>query len=111
MTEEDEELEKLRKKRMAELQASREDQESKKQEREEFEDMKNQLLIRILSRDAKERLNRLKLGYPDLASAVENQFIMLYRSGRLQGEVDDPTLKKILAQIQPKKKDIKIVRK
>ena len=111
MTEEDEELEMLRKKRLAELKASSERQEPSKEEREELEDMKNQLLIRILSREAKERLNRLKLAYPDIAQLVENQLIMLYRSGRLPGEVDDQTLKKILQQVQPESKDIKIVRK
>jgi DNA-binding TFAR19-related protein (PDSD5 family) len=36
---------------------------------------------------------------------------MLYQNGRIQREIDDETLKKLLQQIQPKSKDIKITRK
>jgi programmed cell death protein 5 len=65
----------------------------------------------VLTQEAKERLGRLKLGYPELAENIENQLIMLYRSGRLPGQVDDATLKKLLSQVQPKKREITITRK
>lgn len=111
MTEEDEELEMLRRKRLDELQASGKEKEAIRQERERQEEMKNQILLMILTREAKERLNRVKIAYPELANMVENQLIMLYQNGRLPGEVDDNTLKRILQQVQPESKEIKIVRK
>jgi len=111
MTEEDQELEMLRQKRLAELQSSRRDDNAMEKERERVEEQKNQILIRIMTREAKERLNRLRMAYPDMASLVENQLIMLYQNGRLPGEIDDETLKKLLAKLQPKSKDYKIVRK
>ena len=53
----------------------------------------------------------MKLGYPDMAAAIENQLIMLHQSGKLPGPVDDETLKRLLSQVQPKKREINIVRK
>lgn len=111
MSEEDRELEMLRQKRLAELQSSRQDDEVVERERERVDEQKNQILIRIMTREAKERLNRLRLAYPEMAGMVENQLIMLYQSGRLPGEIDDDTLKKLLAKLQPKSKDYKIIRK
>ncbi|MGA1821012.1 MAG: DNA-binding protein [Thermoplasmatota archaeon] len=111
MSEEDKELEMLRQKRLAELQSSRRDDEMVEREREKIEEQKNQILIRIMTRDAKERLNRLRMAYPEMAGLVENQLIMLYRAGRLPGEIDDETLKKLLAKLQPKSIDYNIVRK
>ena len=111
MNEEDKELEMLRQRRLAELQSSRHNEEAVEQERERVDEQKNQILIRIMTREAKERLNRLRMAYPEMAGLVENQLIMLYQSGRLPGEIDDETLKKLLAKLQPKSKDYKIIRK
>jgi programmed cell death protein 5 len=111
MPEEDPELEALRQKRMAQLQMQDQQQEAMKEEQEKTNAQKKAILRKVLTVDAKERLGRLKLGYPDMAAAIENQLIMLYQSGRLPGPVDDETLKRLLSQVQPKKREINIVRK
>ena len=111
MPDEDPELEALRQRRFAQLQMQEQQQNAMKDEQSRADAQKKAILRKVLTVDAKERLGRLKLGYPDLASSIENQLIMLYQSGRLPGPVDDETLKKLLSQIQPQKRDINIVRK
>ncbi|MGA1866652.1 MAG: DNA-binding protein [Thermoplasmatota archaeon] len=111
MPEEDPELEALRQRRLAQLQIQEQQQEMMKEEQSRADAQKKAILRKVLTVDAKERLGRLKLGYPELANAIEDQLIMLYRSGRLPGPVDDQTLKKLLTQIQPQKREITIVRK
>ncbi len=111
ITDEDQELEAIRQRKMAQLQMSQQQEVAMKEESERTDSMKKAIIRKILTQDAKERLGRLKLGYPDLATNIENQLIMLYQSGRLPGQVDDATLKKLLAQIQPKKREINITRK
>lgn len=109
--EEDEELQALRQKKMAQLQMAHKQEEAMKAESDRIESQKKAVLRKILTTDAKERLGRLKLGYPQIASSIEEQLIMLYSSGRLPGQVDDATLKRLLEQVQPKKREINIVRK
>jgi programmed cell death protein 5 len=112
MPEEDPELEALRQKRLAQLQMQRSQEQELQEERaRQMEAQKKAVLRKVLTPEAKERLGRLKLGYPELASAIENQLILLYQSGRIPGTVDDETLKRLLNQVQPKKKEINIVRK
>ncbi|MGA1873455.1 MAG: DNA-binding protein [Thermoplasmatota archaeon] len=111
MPEEDPELEALRQKRLAQLQMQEQQQSAMKEEQARVDAQKKAILRKVLTVDAKERLGRLKLGYPELATSIENQLIMLYQSGRLPGQVDDATLKKLLSQVQPQKRDINIVRK
>ncbi len=107
----DQELQALRQKKMAQLQMAQQQETAMKDDAERAESQKQAILRQILTVEAKERLGRLKLGYPELATNIENQLIMLHRSGRLPGQVDDETLKKLLAQVQPKKREISITRK
>ncbi len=111
MLEEDPELEALRQKRMAQLQMQEQNQKAVGDEKERIEAQKKAILRKVLTVEAKERIGRLKLGYPDMAAAIENQLIMLHQSGKLPGPVDDETLKRLLSQVQPKKREINIVRK
>ena len=112
MENEDRELELIRKKKMAQLQDDRMREEAVAKEQARVDEQKKAILLRIMTPDAKERLNRVKLAYPELGANVENQLIMLYGSGRLQGGINDEQLKKILKQLQPKSnKEIRIVRK
>jgi programmed cell death protein 5 len=111
VTNDDMELQNIRQKKMAQLQMARQQEEAMEEESERREAQKKAVLRQVLTTDAKERLGRLKLGYPDLANSIENQLIALYQSGRLPGQVDDATLKKLLDQVQPKKREISIRRK
>jgi programmed cell death protein 5 len=70
-----------------------------------------QLAMRqILTPEARERLARLKIAYPDVVASVEQQLIGLAQSGRLDRMIDDVTLQQILQKVLPEKRDIKIKR-
>ena len=113
MAEEDPELDALRARRMQQIQQNQFREEEMERQREEYEEKKMDLLRQILTPEAKERLGRVRLAFPEVAEAVENQLIMLYQSGRLPGKIDDKTLKTLLAQLQnrDRKREINIVRK
>lgn len=100
----DDELEMLRKKRLQELQTD----ESAEQQ---FEAQKHSVLRQILEPEARERLARLKLAKPDIATMIEQQVLMLAQSGRLGGRIDDKTLRQLLAKVVPKKREINIQRR
>lgn len=109
MVDEDE-LEKIREKKLDQLQ----DQTSEQAEEREaaVEAQRKAILRKILTEEARQRLGRLRVGYPDFAEAVEDQLIMLAQSGRLQGQtIDDDTLKTILQRLKPDKRDIDITRR
>ena len=111
MAEEDPELEALRHRRMAQLQMAQEQETALKKETEQVEAQKKAVLRQALTPEARERLSNVKLAYPEIAQNIENQLVMLFQSGRLPGPVDDETMKKLLAQVQPQKREILIVRK
>ena len=70
-----------------------------------------EVLRRILTPEARERLARIRLAKPDVAGAVEQQLIALAASGRIQRAIDDPTLRALLKRIAPEKREIKITRR
>jgi programmed cell death protein 5 len=111
MAEDEEELEAIRKKKMEELQRYGEQQVIAEEQEERFQAQKQAMLRKLLTPEARERLGRLKLAYPDVVENVENQLILLARSGRVGSVIDDATLVGILSKIMPKKRDIKIQRR
>lgn len=70
-----------------------------------------EILRRVLTPEARERLGRIRLAKPDVAQAVEQQVIALAASGRLQRAIDDTTLRALLERIMPERRDIKITRR
>ncbi len=72
---------------------------------------RSEVLRRILTPDARERLGRIRLAKPDVAAAVEQQLIALAASGRLPRAVDDATLRALLERIAPERREIKITRR
>jgi len=68
------------------------------------------VMRQILTPEARERLGKVRLAYPDVAAMVEEQLIRLLQMGRIQGQIDDQTLKAILQQITPQQREIKIER-
>jgi programmed cell death protein 5 len=75
------------------------------------ESERTEVLRRILTPDARERLARIRLAKPDVASSVEQQLIALAASGRIQRAVDDATLRALLERIAPDRREIKITRR
>lgn len=107
----DDELEELRRRKLAELQGQASAQEQQEAQRAQMESQKANILRVILTPEARERLTRVKLAYPDVAASLENQLIVLYQQGRIRGQVDDELLKQFLARVAPKKRDITIERR
>ncbi|RUM32996.1 MAG: DNA-binding protein [Archaeoglobus sp.] len=109
------ELEEIRKRKLMELQAQREKELEELQRQQELqrqiEAQKRAILRKILEPEAKERLARVRLAYPDIAEAVENQLVYLVQSGRLNTKISDEMMKEILRKVMPKRRETKIIRK
>ena len=71
---------------------------------------KTLLLKQVLEKDALERIARVKLANPLLATQVENYLIKLFQTGQLNKMVTDNELKNLLNMLIEKRK-AKIIRK
>ncbi len=115
---EDPELAELRRRRLRQIEEMQgaesvntqafaaQDAEAQRRESERAE-----VLRRILTPEARERLGRIRLAKPDVAASVEQQLISLAASGRLQRQVDDATLRALLERIAPDRREISITRR
>lgn len=111
MAVDEDELEAIRRRKLAELQQAQEQALAQQQMREQAQAQRQLILRQILTPEARERLARIELAYPELKESIENQLIALAQSGRVQRMIDDMTLRQILERVIPKKRDIKIERR
>ncbi len=111
MATDEDELEAIRRRKLMELQQYQDQALAQQQMREQQMAQRQTILRQILTPEARERLGRIELAYPELADSIENQLIALAQSGRVQRAIDDSTLKQILERVMPKKRDIKIERR
>ncbi len=109
--EEDEELEALRKKRLEQIQMDQGQRAIEQEQAAQIEAQRQTVLRKILTPEARERMGRVALAYPDIARGVENQLIALVQTGRVQTVIDDVGLREILKKVIPKKREIKIERR
>jgi programmed cell death protein 5 len=114
----DPELAELRRRRMQQIQemqtgdaANAQAYAAQEAERQRRDSERAEVLRRILTPDARERLGRIRLAKPDVANAVEQQLLALAASGRIQRAIDDPTLRALLERIAPERRDIHITRR
>jgi programmed cell death protein 5 len=115
---EDAELAELRRRRLRQLQESQMAESANAQayaaqeaEMQRRDAERAEVLRRILTPEARERLGRIRLAKPEVAQAVEQQLIGLAASGRLQRQVDDVTLRALLERIAPDRREISITRR
>jgi programmed cell death protein 5 len=110
----DEDLAAIRKRRMAELQAQRAQQGKavEAQAQADAEAQKQVLMRKILTLEARQRLQNVKLVRPDFAAQIEMQLLQLAQSGRISLPITDDILKRLLRQIQSQqsRRDINIRR-
>jgi programmed cell death protein 5 len=59
---------------------------------------------KILTKKALERMGRVKLVKPELATQLELYLMQIYQSGQIKKVIDDEQLKKILNSITSKKR-------
>jgi len=112
----EEELAAIRQRRMEQLKAQRGQQEqvaeAQAQAQADAEAQKQALMRKILTPEARQRLQNVKLVRPDFAAQIELQLLQLAQSGRVPLPITDDLLRKLLEQIQSQqtKRDISIRR-
>jgi programmed cell death protein 5 len=104
------ELEQIKQRRMADMRRRMAEDDRGEQVKQEIEVQKQNLLRTILSPEARSRLNNLKMVRPDFADQLELQLIQLAQQGKLSVPLTDDELKKILIELQNRKRDIRITR-
>ena len=110
-------IEDLRRKRMEELQQQAAmqsqqqqvtDAESQERMRRELEAQKKQVLMQILTPEARARLANIRLTKPDFVEQIEMQLIQLAQMGRIQSMITDEQLKVLLKKLSGQKREINI---
>jgi len=107
----DEELEELRRKRLSALQRQVSDEQRSAQMEQQLEQQKQALLRNILSPEARQRLANLKMVKPEFTNQLELQLIQLAQQGKIPVPLADEQLKKILTQLQSRKRETTIRRR
>jgi len=76
----------------------------------EISAQKEQILKQILTSEARQRLNNIKMVKPELSNLVEQYLIGMATQRKIPGQITDDQLKQILLSIQQPKRDFKINR-
>jgi len=107
----DEELEELRRRKLSALQKQVADEQRNAQVEQQLEKQKQALLRNMLTPEARQRLTNLKMVKPEFIDQLELQLIQLAQAGKIPIPLTDEQLKKILIQLQARKKEPTIRRR
>jgi programmed cell death protein 5 len=108
--EDEEELEELRRRKLLALQQKVSDEQRQAQIEQQVELQKQELLKKILTPEARQRLTNLRMVRPEFTDQLELQLIQLAQQRKLPIPLSDEQLKQILAQLQAQKRETKIRR-
>ena len=106
----DDQLEQIRKRKLLSMQHRVSDEQRQVQAEQQLEEQKQALLSKILTPEARQRLNNLKMVRKDFAESIELQLIEMAQTGKLPIPLSDAQLKSILVQLQSRKRETKIRR-
>jgi len=106
----EEELEELRRRRTNELQRRLVQEQERIQMQQQIEMQKQAVLRQILTPEARQRLNNLKMVKQEYTEQLELQLIQLAQTGKINIPITDEQLKEILVRLQSRRRDIKIRR-
>ncbi len=78
----------------------------------ELEDLFKKLEFEYLTKEARERLNMVKLAHPEVVEKFRMYLVQMLQYGKLVGKIDEARLKRILSQLSKKsERRIRFVRK
>jgi programmed cell death protein 5 len=101
-------LEDLRKRKLVELRRQLLEEQRRNQQQEDLESQKQSILRQVMTVEARQRLNRIRLVKPAFAEQIELQLIQIAQSGRIKVPITDVQLKGILSRLQSTSKEFKI---
>ncbi|MBI2653160.1 hypothetical protein HYX00_06850 [Candidatus Woesearchaeota archaeon] len=107
-------LEEIKKRKLGELMRLQQEKlEEQSQEQAQIQQQIEQIenaVKQFLTKEALIRYGNLKTAHHEKALQLLVILFQAMQKGQIQGKIDDSTLKKILGQLTPKKKEIKIKR-
>jgi len=106
----DDELDQIRRRKLSSMQHRGSDEQRQAQAESQLEAQKQALLSKILTPEARQRLNNLKMVKAEFAEQMEMQLIELAQTAKLPIPLSDAQLKQILLQLQSRKRETTIRR-
>lgn len=106
----DAEIEDIRRRKLQELRARLAEEQQRAEDQKSLELQKQALLRQVLTTEARQRLNRIKLVRPEFAEQIELQLIQVAQSGKIRLPITDTQLKTILANLQSARQEIRFRR-
>lgn len=107
----EDEIKKIKEKKKQEMQKHGAGEQQEKME-EEMEKRRKQELRKVLTKDAMERLGRVRVANEEVATQLETYLVRLSQAGQIKNKVTEDKLKQILKSIkEEQKKDWNIKRR
>jgi len=103
-------LDELRKKKLEELMSSQQERLQEQAQMQQQVDQMENVVKQFLTKDALARYGNLKAAHKEMALQLLVVLLQAIQKGQVKDKIDDALLKKVLEEITPKKKEIKIKR-